>query len=230
MEKITFKPSKLKFLSGLGYAIYVAAFSLDEDEAEEGDGTQAIELDSKAFLPRPLASSGSLEGLGEVNEKGLGVWLRKPSMDFGTTTGSPIRGQRKVLGTVGLVDGTVSLAADFEQMFMPPTWEPSHEFSYPVARIAVAYTSPDDLTLQSFSNIKHIADGSNANVFLANFQGEQVIIKMIKEDVQYDSVAVHEFDVEHGIFLSIYTTVRLSRAIYNMYFLSFTRNKNRHSM
>ena len=31
------------------------------------------------------------------------------------------------------------------------------------------------------------------------FLGEAVVIKMIKEDVQSDPVAVHEFDIEHGI-------------------------------
>jgi hypothetical protein len=34
---------------------------------------------------------------------------------------------------------------------------------------------PDDLTLQDFSDIKHIADGSNSNVFLCNLKGEKVI-------------------------------------------------------
>jgi len=89
-----------------------------------------------------------------------------------------------------------------------------------VADIPVATPAPDNLTLQDFSEIKHIADGSNANVFLAKFlgikylssvdfssniyfsripPGEAVVIKMIKEDVQADPVAVHEFDIEHGI-------------------------------
>jgi hypothetical protein len=40
-----------------------------------------------------------------------------------------------------------------------------------VADIPVATPAPDNLTLQDFSEIKHIADGSNANVFLAKFLG-----------------------------------------------------------
>ena len=46
-EKIAYKKSKIKFLSGLGYAIYVAAFNLDEDESpsseEEDEDEEAKE-------------------------------------------------------------------------------------------------------------------------------------------------------------------------------------------
>ena len=56
----------------------------------------------------------------------------------------------------------------------------------------------DDLSLSNFTNVKHVADGSNSNVFLATFKSERVVIKMIKEEYQYDAVVVHEFDVEQG--------------------------------
>jgi serine/threonine protein kinase len=58
---------------------------------------------------------------------------------------------------------------------------------------------PDNLLMEHFTDLQHITDGSNANIFLARFNGEKVIIKMIKEEVQLDPVAVHEFDVEHGM-------------------------------
>jgi len=58
---------------------------------------------------------------------------------------------------------------------------------------------PDNLTFNSFEEMKHIADGSNANIFLGKFMGMKVVVKMIKEDVQSNPVAVHEFDVEHGM-------------------------------
>lgn len=82
---------------------------------------------------------------------------------------------------------------------IPPTWEPTAEFSYPVANIPPKHFLHDDLGLEHFSEVRHLADGSNANIFLAKFEGETVIIKMIKEAVQTDPVSVHEFDVEHGI-------------------------------
>ena len=72
-------------------------------------------------------------------------------------------------------------------------------FNYPVISIPVAVSTRDNLTLADFTNAKHIADGSNANVFVANYKGTKVIIKMIKEEVAFEPVAVHEFDVEQGI-------------------------------
>lgn len=82
---------------------------------------------------------------------------------------------------------------------IPPTWDPSSTFSFPVAEISAKHILPNDLTIDSFADIKHIADGSNANVFLGKLRGQKVIIKMIKASVQNDAVSVHEFDVEHGL-------------------------------
>ena len=63
LERIGFKTSKLKFLSGIGYAIYVAAFSLEEDDDGDVEAASTGELDSKDFMPRGrLASSGDLKG------------------------------------------------------------------------------------------------------------------------------------------------------------------------
>ena len=84
-------------------------------------------------------------------------------------------------------------------LMLPPTWDPVDEFSYPVAEIPISSLVPDNLLLEHFDDVQHIADGSNANIFLAKLNGERVIIKMIKADVQTDPVAVHEFDVEHGM-------------------------------
>ena len=53
--------------------------------------------------------------------------------------------------------------------------------------------------MEHFEEMQHIADGSNANIFLAKLNGERVVVKMIKSEVQRDPVAVHEFDVEHGM-------------------------------
>jgi len=54
LEKIPFTSPKLKFLQGVGYAIYVAAFDLDEHD--ESVVEQQIELDKKAFEPRSAKS------------------------------------------------------------------------------------------------------------------------------------------------------------------------------
>jgi serine/threonine protein kinase len=81
---------------------------------------------------------------------------------------------------------------------MPPTWDPVDPFSYPIGNIPVKNWVPDNLEMEHFTEIQYIADGSNSNVFLARLSGEKVVIKMIREDIQHDPVAVHEFDVEHG--------------------------------
>lgn len=58
---------------------------------------------------------------------------------------------------------------------------------------------PHDLVWNDFKKVSHIAEGSNANVFLAYWNNDKVIIKMIKEHVEYDPVAVHEFLMEQSI-------------------------------
>jgi len=47
MDRIEYKPQKMNFFSGLGYAIYVAAFDLD---SESDDAV----LNQREFLPRTL--------------------------------------------------------------------------------------------------------------------------------------------------------------------------------
>ena len=275
IDRIDFKPQKLKFLSGLGYAIYVAAFDLDADSDDEEDSAAA--LDAKIYMPRPLSQifagggdSDAALGMGvwgsqhmaELHLGGSGSATNAPtnlklgassgsSNDFAhALTDSPISGQLHVSFkdqvrdgspvspassssshhsankspiveeslrnlpsqnlTVSdlLIDNKSTESVDKERppgtpvpmaLSLPPTWEPVDEFSYPVAEIPISVLVPDNLQMDHFDDMQHIADGSNANVFLAKLNGERVIVKMIKSDVQTDPVAVHEFDVEHGM-------------------------------
>mmetsp|Transcript_30955 Transcript_30955/g.68367 ORF Transcript_30955/g.68367 Transcript_30955/m.68367 type:complete len:466 (-) Transcript_30955:823-2220(-) len=54
-----------------------------------------------------------------------------------------------------------------------PVWAPTHSFSYPVADIPGASVAGfcNTLTFQDFTEIKHMCDGSNANIFTARFSG-----------------------------------------------------------
>jgi hypothetical protein len=79
-----------------------------------------------------------------------------------------------------------------------PSWEPIDSFSYPIAKVEVKTAVPS-FVFADFEDPKHIADGSNSNIFLGKLKGNKVIIKMIKEDVMTNVVAVHEFEVEHGM-------------------------------
>lgn len=87
--------------------------------------------------------------------------------------------------------------------YLPPTWDPLSKFCFPVANVPVARLVPDNMEMWHFTDVQHIADGSNAHVFFAQLNREQVVIKMIRQEVQTDPVAVHEFDVEHGILVRI---------------------------
>lgn len=50
VQMVTFKPSKLKFLSGIAVAIFVSAFDLDEDVEETDEAIEENkELDAKEF-------------------------------------------------------------------------------------------------------------------------------------------------------------------------------------
>lgn len=250
LDRIGFKPNKLKFMTGIGFAIYVAAFDLDEeDDFGNADEVEAKELDTKAFLPRPLSSMSVSNLAGAVGDReslGMGVWSQ--TMPDLSLSGLPLSSSSGSLqdSSPGLpVDGTWSVSAPAMSRFrtassssidgalavslpipghdateapppvvgaspdtrtptpcalsMPPTWDPVDSFSYPVAEIPISSVVPDNLLMEHFTDIKHLADGSNANIFLAKFKGERVVIKMIKEEVQLDAVAVHEFDVEHGM-------------------------------
>ena len=96
-------------------------------------------------------------------------------------------------------NGHNNSTVEVEITHLTPTWDPVDPFSYPVADIPVNTAVPDNLAMEHFTDIKYIADGSNANVFLARLNEQKVVIKMIKEEVQSEPIAVHEFNVEHGI-------------------------------
>lgn len=82
-----------------------------------------------------------------------------------------------------------------------PTWDPIHKFHYPIALIPVTAPVPiGDLDFDDFVDKKHIANGSNSNIYLASWKGdERVILKIIKKSMLMDSVANREFDHEQGI-------------------------------
>ena len=80
-----------------------------------------------------------------------------------------------------------------------PTWDPTYPFSFPVGEIPSNPDVPDNLTNKDFSKITHICDGSNSNIYTAQYKNEKVIIKMIKEGLETDAIALHEFDLEYGM-------------------------------
>jgi len=244
IDRIEFKTKKAKFISGLGFSIFVAAFDLDEDEQKEE--THGAELDTtQAFAPRalPPASAKSISPLG----RGLGLWPNSPTVELArSASGSVIvdaalslskspptppvgsllhraLSQAQTKGKEGaataegqqqqqqqqqehkedqqaaLVASSLRTAPAPATQFLPPTWDPIDSHAFPVAEIPIRCPVPDNLLMEHFTELQHIADGSNSNIFLASFGSDEVIIKMMMAQVQHDPVAIHEFDVEQGL-------------------------------
>ena len=81
---------------------------------------------------------------------------------------------------------------------------PARDFNYPLANMKITNSLPDRLDFnQNFQDVKHIADGSNANIYLAKFEGQVVIVKMIKEKYQYHTGVAREFDTEYCILIRL---------------------------
>lgn len=285
-EKLQFKPSTFKFLQGLGYAIYVSAFLMKDNEGHDDAVTAAsnVELDHKEFVPNstiitPYISAVNLAAMHGSNmdlavirknysdanlrsakeraasfshsEKEISVKDRSYSWSFAdvpeeANIGMTLSPDSPPQPSVASGRKTVSIAAEVSPLLMTfpslkeefegqeeegeeepnqeeeedtftfdeatmqaryeiqtrnraPTWDPTYPFSFPVGEIPSDNSIPDDLTNSSFSKITHIADGSNSNIYTAVYQGQKVVIKMIKEGMETDPIALHEFDLEYGM-------------------------------
>jgi hypothetical protein len=245
VELLQYKPSKLKFLSGLAVAIFVAAFDLDE---EPDENEHSLELDVKKFEPIRQYSSLNLEAMGKsatddvtmsmptaAKAKAAGMLeatdtlLALSALHLKVIDHHPMQSLRiepavmrpSSSDSLPLSESGNTTARDQEDDDLPsgksprygyierpksipqmslsvPTWAPASCFSFPIAEIPVKYLIYDNLTLNSFADIKHIADGSNANIFSAKLHDEKVIIKMIKEQAEDDPIAIQEFGLEYG--------------------------------
>lgn len=218
---ITLNPSKLKFIEGLTYAIQCAAFGFDEEKHNDSayflthkmnvsNVVSDPELDLKNFNPsEPInvslaqtsrddadedkfdAEKGAVDASSMMSNANLS---RFPAATLERSTSSKKSG--RIFDTI---KGERSNSSNVIPKNIP-TWEPSKPFHYPIALLPVQWMNlPGDLSMASFTDIRHLADGSNANVFLAQYKDETVIIKMIKEAAINNPLAVHEFDLEHGL-------------------------------
>lgn len=99
------------------------------------------------------------------------------------------------------------LAGEAAEAMLPkhiPVWDPPYKFSYPIARVPIIQPVPvGGLTFDDFTDIRHLTDGSNANIYLASWKGETIIIKMIKEEVAESPLVNREFDQEHAILVRL---------------------------
>lgn len=69
----------------------------------------------------------------------------------------------------------------------------STTFVNPTIKIETKKVISNDMTWNSFTNIQHLTDSSNANIYIGYYNKQKVIIKIIKEECLNNPVAVTEF-------------------------------------
>lgn len=177
--KIEISAVKVKFLGSIAAAAVIASTNFHDYSKNDA------ELDGKKYNPRPISNAyGS--GL-RLDEDTNTQYSEDMSVEMGCWSDD---GERHIAD-----NGT----EESYEMGIPPTWAPADVYNFPVALIPPALEIPDNLRFDNFTDLKHIADGSNSNVYTGKFRGQGVIIKIITEKQKTNKIAVHEFDVEHGM-------------------------------
>lgn len=153
----------------------------------------------KAITILPLSKSASEPAGSRVSSS----HLLPDEVDQETKIPPVMRKQSSLFRVNSLILGKRRPSMEFGASFVPkniPTWEPPFKHNYPIALVPVKEPIPvGGLCFEDFSNMRHLADGSNANVFVAEWKGKTVVVKVIKEEIKHHPIALHEFEVEHGI-------------------------------
>jgi hypothetical protein len=196
-DKVECKPSFLKFLSGLGYAIYVAAYDIDENVND--DNVETITHHISKFAPDDKdygyhyndSTHSKYSVSSSEHSKGEPAELFQTSNFIANNAEHHNKHPIKTTGEASLHNPNLTNAANLASL-LPP-------FIYNYNLIPVKIELQLNLEIGDFQNVQHIADGSNANIFTANFKGSFIVIKMIKEACQEDEVAINELDMEIGL-------------------------------
>jgi serine/threonine protein kinase len=69
--------------------------------------------------------------------------------------------------------------------------------------VPICNAFPDYLSSSDFTDVRLMTDGSNSNIFLAQYEDRSVIIKMIKFEKQSDPWAIYEFNLELNILMRL---------------------------
>ena len=213
LDKVDCKPGFLKFLSGLSYAIYVAAYDIDENVQENLTDIAATISDfavkDKDYGYRYDDSTHSKYSLNSSSHS----MTENYAEAFQSTTNTKLNAEQHHKashpGITAVPESVFTAPAAAAAAVAPssaapaslaPISEPSIQLAYPYlydyTRIPVKVPLSLNLTIDSFKNVSHIADGSNANIFTAYLNNECVVIKMLKESCADDEIAVNELDVE----------------------------------
>jgi hypothetical protein len=173
-SSVELTPVKLKYLSFLSEAALLASRNFKDAGADDD------ELDKVTFTPRALTAYGSSMALSDMvgtdDTTEMGVWSTHV---YSTDGQDHDRGR----------DSPGPELPHLDLSNLPPTWEPVDEFNFPVALIPPHSVIPDNLTFDSFQDMKSLGvDGSNSNVYSAKFRGESVVVKCVSEEARKSKV------------------------------------------
>lgn len=216
-EAVEFKERKLNFMRGIANAIHAAAFNSEEEAQAESNDENLDERE--IFNPRtltatPRCSQSDFQALDPPVDRvransnppevsaGLDSWAVRTGLESGADSEVETSAHTQYsVASSGASSG--EFVPLFNAAVTVPTWEPSAPFNFPVAQMPCLYPQLHFSCLSVFEDLKHIANGSNSNVYLGSFQNQKVIVKMIMQDVVNDQVTQHEFDIEYGMLARI---------------------------
>ena len=172
LDRIQRKPSKTKFMQGLGYAIVVAAYDMDAEEEEEGEGN--VELDKQADIARQRL-------------RYIAAFVRKDETPI-----HPLEGLRS------LPPPNESTGKDLGELQFQID-ENVSEFYVSLETIPLQLRFDTEYDMSYFQDVSLIGEGSNSNIFTASFNGKRVVIKMLKKEVMSNEIAILEYEAEASL-------------------------------
>lgn len=73
------------------------------------------------------------------------------------------------------------------------------KFNYSLRSLPVQKPHAAEVIFEDIKSLSHLTDGSNSNIFLGFYKSRQVIVKIVKEEMANESVALDEFNIEYSI-------------------------------
>ena len=76
------------------------------------------------------------------------------------------------------------------------SYKSKYDFSFPIENLKYLHNCSANIEVNQFTHTKHIASGANSNVFLAEYKGCLIVLKLMKEKSVENPIAQREFDLE----------------------------------
>lgn len=185
---------KVNFLLGLGTAI-IAAFDLeDEDHHHHQDHHDHIGH-FETHTPR-VRSSISIHNLAGLADSGI-TDLESASINDSQPS-TPVVSRRKSMSNDNT--STPDSIAIHDKAVLIELEDDEDDAPYHFSLSKLKSTKiPNNLVFDEFTKVVHITDGSNSNIYTGYWNNEKVLIKIIKESVKTNTIAIHEFLMELAI-------------------------------